>query len=258
MLIDWFTVGAQTINFLILVWLLKRFLYQPILDAIDVREQRIATELADAEMKKAEAQRERDRFQLKNQEFDQQRDALFSQAKNEAKAERLRLLEQARTDAATLNSKRQESLRQEQLALQQAISRRAQQEVFDIARKVLADLAGVSLEERMVDVFVRQLQALNSDAKDELTTAIQGTSHPVTVRTTFELQPDQCATINNAIKQTLKSSTAIHFETSPELISGIELSTDGRKVVWSIADYLTSLENGFREILKEKANVIPR
>ena len=44
MLIDGFTVGAQVLNFLILVWLMKRFLYQPILDAIDAREQRIAAE----------------------------------------------------------------------------------------------------------------------------------------------------------------------------------------------------------------------
>ena len=60
MLIDWFTVGAQVLNFLILVWLLKRFLYKPILDAIDAREERIAAELADADAKKAEAQKERD------------------------------------------------------------------------------------------------------------------------------------------------------------------------------------------------------
>ena len=49
MLIDWFTVGAQALNFLILVWLMKRFLYKPILRAIDEREKRIASELADAE-----------------------------------------------------------------------------------------------------------------------------------------------------------------------------------------------------------------
>jgi len=42
MLIDWFTVGAQALNFLILVWLMKRFLYKPVLHAIDEREMRIA------------------------------------------------------------------------------------------------------------------------------------------------------------------------------------------------------------------------
>ena len=96
MLIDWFTVGAQALNFLILVWLMKRFLYKPILNAIDAREKRIAAELADADAKKAEAQKERDEFQHKNEEFDQQRAALLSKATDEAKAERQRLLDEAR------------------------------------------------------------------------------------------------------------------------------------------------------------------
>jgi len=93
MLIDWFTVGAQALNFLILVWLMKRFLYQPILRAIDARETRIAAELADADAKKAEAQTERDEFRRKNEEFDQQRAALLSKATDEVNAERHRLLE---------------------------------------------------------------------------------------------------------------------------------------------------------------------
>ena len=75
MLIDWFTVGAQLLNFLILVALLKRFLYRPILDAIDAREQRIAGELAQADAAKAEAERERDAFAQKNAEFDRLRAA---------------------------------------------------------------------------------------------------------------------------------------------------------------------------------------
>ena len=63
MLIDWFTVGAQLLNFLILVWLMKRFLYQPVLDAIAAREQKIAAELADAAATKAEAHQQQDEFQ---------------------------------------------------------------------------------------------------------------------------------------------------------------------------------------------------
>ena len=93
MLIDWFTVAAQALNFLILVWLLKRFLYKPILNAIDAREKRIATELADADAKKAEARQERDEFNRKNKEFDKQRTALLTKAEDEATAERQRLLD---------------------------------------------------------------------------------------------------------------------------------------------------------------------
>jgi F-type H+-transporting ATPase subunit b len=57
MLIDWFTVAAQVVNFLILVWLMKRFLYKPILHAIDEREKRIATELANADNKRPRPKR---------------------------------------------------------------------------------------------------------------------------------------------------------------------------------------------------------
>ena len=92
MLIDWFTVGAQTLNFLVLVWLLKRFLYKPILDGIDAREKRIAMEMANADATKAEAQKEQKEFQHKNEEFEQKRAALLSRATDEAKAERQRLL----------------------------------------------------------------------------------------------------------------------------------------------------------------------
>ncbi len=66
MLIDWFTVGAQVLNFLILVWLLQHFLYKPILAAIDAREKRIADQFAGATAKQVDAQKEHDEFDAKN------------------------------------------------------------------------------------------------------------------------------------------------------------------------------------------------
>src|SRR5450755_417344 len=119
MLIDWFTIGAQALNFLILVWLLKRFLYKPILHAIDAREKRIAAELADADAKKAEAKKDRDEFQHKIEEFDQQRAALLSKATDEAKAVRQRLLDEARKAADALSARRSEALRNDALHLSQ-------------------------------------------------------------------------------------------------------------------------------------------
>ncbi len=178
MLIDWFTVGAQVLNFLILVWLLKRFLYKPILHAIDAREKRIATELADADAKQSQAEKERDEFQKKNEEFDQQRDALLSKATDEAKAERQRLLDEARQAADALRAKRQDALKREQQSLNDEIIRRTREEVFAIARKTLTDLAGTSLEERMSEVFTRRLRELNDEAKEGLATGPENIVRP--------------------------------------------------------------------------------
>jgi F-type H+-transporting ATPase subunit b len=149
MLIDWFTVGAQALNFLILVWLMKRFLYKPILDAINARETLVAKQLAEASTKMDEAQRQRDEFARKNDDLDRQRAALIAKATDEADAERRRLLEEGRKTAETQSARRREALTNDARNLDRAIRRRTQQEVFSIARKALTDLAAASLEERM-------------------------------------------------------------------------------------------------------------
>ena len=252
MLIDWFTIGAQVVNFLILVWLLKRFLYRPILHAIDSREKRIAAELADAAAKQTEAQKERNEFQHKNEEFDRQRAALLNKATDEAKVERQRLLDEARQAADALSAKRQETLRNDAHNLNQAISRRTQQEVFAIARKALTDLATTSLEERLSEVFIRRLREMDGKAKAGLAAALQTASNPALVRSAFDLPMEQRATIQKALNETFSGEIHVRFETSPDLVSGIELITNGHKVAWSIADYLVSLEQGIAELLKEK------
>jgi len=252
MLIDWFTVGAQVLNFLILVWLMKRFLYQPILHAIDAREKRIAAELADADAKKAEARKERDEFQRKNGEFDQQRAELLAKATDEAKAERQRLLDEARQAADALSAKRRETLRNEAQNLNQALSRRTQQEVFAIARKALTDLATTSLEERMGEVFTRRLRMLDGQSKARLGEALKTAPDPALMRSAFDLPAEQRAAIQNALNETFSAEVRVRFETAPDLVSGIELTSSGQKLGWSISDYLGSLEKGVGDLMNAK------
>jgi F-type H+-transporting ATPase subunit b len=224
------------------VWLMKRFLYKPILNAIDAREKQIASELADADAKKAEAQKERNEFQQKNEEFDQQRSALLSKAADEAKAERQQLLDEARKEADSLRAKLQESLRNEQRNLGKEIIRWTQKEVFAIARKALADLAAASLEERMAEVFLQRLRTLTGGAKEQLAAALKSATRPALVRSAFELPPAQRSAIESAVKEIFAVGAQIQFEVAPDLVSGIAFCTNGQKVVWSIGDYLAALE----------------
>jgi F-type H+-transporting ATPase subunit b len=258
MLIDWFTVGAQALNFLILVWLLKRFLYQPIIGAVDAREKLIAAELADASAKKADAQKDRDEFQHKNEEFDKQRTTLLGKATDDAKGERQRLLDEARKAADALGAKRQQTLLDDAHSLDQAITLRTQQEVFAITRKTLMDLATVSLEERLGEVFTRKLRNLNGQAKESVATALRTASDPALVRSTFELPAEQRAAIQNALNETFSADVRVRFETSPDLVSGVELSTNGQKLAWSISDYLTSMEKAVGELLNKQAVPTPQ
>ncbi|HVU05502.1 MAG TPA: F0F1 ATP synthase subunit delta [Polyangiaceae bacterium] len=250
MLIDWFTVGAQALNFIILVWLLRRFLYGPVLAAIDAREKKIAAELAGAAAKEAEARKERDEFRRKNEEIDEERGALWKKATEDAQAERHRLLDEARRAADALSARRQEALRNDARNLDRAIGRRAQEEVFAIARKVLADLSTTTLEERMVEVFARRVRELDPAAKATLADAIRKGSDPGVVRSAFELRAEQRAAIERALNQTFSADVPVRFETAPELVGGVELAASGYKVGWSIAQYLRSLGEGVAELLE--------
>jgi F-type H+-transporting ATPase subunit b len=252
-LIDWFTVGAQALNFLILVWLMKRFLYGPILHAIDEREKRIAAQLADAEAKKAEAMNERDAFHQKNQKLDEERAALLAQARNDAKAERERLFAQAQKDADALSARRQETLMREAQDLNEALVRRTGQEVFAIARKALSDLATTSLEERLGEVFTRRLRHIDGPEKERLAEALRTASAPAVLRSAFELPAEQRATIQNALNETFSADIHIQYETAPDLVSGIELTANGQKVAWSISDYLATFEKGVAGLLIKQA-----
>ena len=242
MLIDWFTVAAQAANFLILVWLLKRFLYAPILNAIAVREKRIADELATATQKMHEAETEREAYRNKNAELEAQRAGILTQAKTDAEALRQQLMDAARTDADSLRTKQQQQVNDEYQALTKEIARRTQAEVFAIAKKTLQDLAGTRLEDRMVEVFVTRLQALDQEEKQRLSVMLSS----VLVRSAFELS--QRAAIENAIREFTAAS--IDYEVVPELISGIELIVHGQKIAWSVNDHLRSLENDVNALLK--------
>lgn len=252
MLIDWFTVCAQALNFLVLVWLLKHFLYKPILNAIDLREKGIAAKLASADAKEAAAKTEHDDLAGKNKSFDDQRGALLTKATDDAKAEHDRLVGEAHKEADQLRAAQAIALKNDQARLSKEITRTATQEVFSIARKTLADLATVGLEERLGAVFTRRLREMEGKAKGTLAAALRGSKDPAVVTSAFDMPAAQRATIQNAVNETFSAAVPLRFESGPDAICGIQLTAGGQKVGWSISDYLASLDRAVGALLDAK------
>jgi len=256
MLIDWFTVGAQVLNFVVLVWLMKRFLYQPVLQAIAAREKRIADQIADAAAKEAQATAERQSFQDKNTAFDQQRASLVEQATATAKAHGQQLADEAQAGALAMAAQRQQALATQAQQLQQLIASRAAQEVFSVARKTLSDLANVSLEERMVGVFTQRLADLPAPAKYQLGTALKQSTEPARVRSHFILPTHLQAAVQNAVNTSFSAEVPLRFETASDTVCGIDLSAGGQKLAWTITEYLRDMEQGVAELLSPA--VVPK
>jgi F-type H+-transporting ATPase subunit b len=257
MKINWFTVIAQIINFFVLVWLLRRFLYKPVLKAIDERENKIASELKDAKAKETEAKKEQAEFLKRNEKFDQQKKKLMDNVIAETNGEREKLLEDARNEAAVLRSKLGKSLDAMQENLEHDIAQKTQEEVFAIARKTLKDLASMSLEEQSVNIFINRLKKLKNEEKKKLTDAFKSGSDSILVQTAFDLPSKQQTEIKSTVNEILGTKTQFQFKTVPKLISGIELTSNGYKLAWNISEYLSSIQKSISETMKAELKEEP-
>jgi F-type H+-transporting ATPase subunit b len=250
--IDWFTVIAEVINFLVLVWLLKRFLYKPVLTAIDEREKKISDQLKDAENKKTEAKKEQDDFKQKNDVFDKQKKDLMDKAVVDSNKQRDVLLEAARNDATVLRTNLEKASKDAQENKEHDIAQKTQEQVLAITRKTLTDIASLSLEEQSVNTFIKRLSESNEEEKKQFIDAFKSKANTIIVQSAFDLPEKQQTEITDAVDGTLGTKTQLQFKTTPALISGIELSTNGYKLAWSISAYLNSLEKNIAEKMKEQ------
>jgi F-type H+-transporting ATPase subunit b len=258
MQISWFTVIAQIVNFLVLIWLMKKYLYKPILDAIDSRDKKIAGQIADAKKMKAEAKSSEDEFNKKNQDFDAQKKDLMDKAVAEASDQRNKLLDGAKTEAAALKDKLDKESAQAQQDLNDRLAQKTEQEVFAVTRKTLADLAGLSFEEQAVNVFIKRIDELDETARKPFVEAFKLDKGPILVQSAANLPEKQQAAIEQSINRALGAKPKFEFKTSPELIGGIELTAKGYKLSWNISEYVNDFEKSVAATVKEKPKAIPK
>jgi F-type H+-transporting ATPase subunit b len=252
--IDWFTLVAQIVNFLILLYLLKRFLYGPIVETMDKREQTIRTRLQEAEEKRSEAQQQAEYYRQRQKNLEQQRDEQLAQIRQEVETRRKELLDKAHQEVQEKKQDWQAALQREQDAFLRELRQRVGREAGEITRQALQDLADVQVERRMVDLFATRIRELDPGDKVQISASIQKSGGEVVIRSAFELPAQAQQTITDAVQEHLLNGDGLHarFETAPDLISGVQLQAAGYRVSWSIQDYLDHLEEQIRQTLERE------
>lgn len=251
MQIDWITVAAQIVNFLVLAWLLHRFLYGPIVRAMERREQRIAQRLSDAAQKREEAESEARAFHRQQAELEDRREAILAAAQEAADAERRRLIEEARQDVETQKQAWLDSMDQQRGEFLRTIRQRAQDHFFALARRALGDLADAELEERMSRVFQTRLAALDASEKSRLAEGGRKANGVATIRSAFALTPEVQDEIRKTVQDEILPDAAVRFERDQGVLCGLELKMGGQTVSWSLAGYFEALESRVEQDLGE-------
>lgn len=254
MAIDGFTLAAQVVNFLVLVWLLKRFLYGRIVRAMDDREAEIAGRLNDAARTRAAAEKEEALYRTRNRELEEQRERLLAQIKADVEAHRREITEAARTEVEEAQTKWLDALARERQGLVRDLRERVGQQVLAVVRHALKELAGAELEREAVNVFLMRLRALPGDERDAIAAAIRESDPAVELRTAFPLPPEQRERLSGALREQLDERADVRFVTAPDLIFGVEMSAHSHRLVWNLDEYLERVEDQFFEELESRAN----
>jgi len=245
MQIDWLTVAAQAVNFLILVFLLERFLYRPVLAAMSRRESRIAQRLSEAVQREADAARAASDYEERMREIEARREGLVAEAQKQAGVERERLLEVARSEVEATEARWRADLEREKQSLRRALRRDLALAAQAIARRSLADLADARIEERAIELFIERLGQLDADDRQALRDDPAG----LVVATAFPVDEEGRERIVDALRRCIDPDAIPVFSAAPELVCGIEVRGAGRRLGWSVADYLEQVEAGITEQL---------
>lgn len=251
--IDWFVLFAQIVNFLILVFLLKYFLYGRIVNAMDAREARIAARNAEAIALKEQAQKSAEDYESKRQDLQARTEELLGQARSQADQTRQDLLAKARADVDETQQRWYDTLNREKQSFLEDLRRRAGTHVYDTIRRIMHDLADAELEDRILAVFLDRLRQTETGRLQEIHANLAAADNGgVVIRSSFALNALQQDRLIAALEPYAPAEASIRFETSAEIITGIEMLVHGHKVSWSVGDYLAALEEAFQKALKEE------
>ncbi|RJR35396.1 MAG: F0F1 ATP synthase subunit B [Deltaproteobacteria bacterium] len=251
MLVDWFTVAAQVVNFLILVALLKRFLYRPIIEAMDAREARIAARLAEAEKNRKAAETEHAAVLQERRDLEDRRQELLAQAEKEVEAHKQDLIGKLHREIEDLRARWNAALARERDLFFQDLRRRLVAQVAAVSRRAFRDLAGLDLEQRLLEVFLQRLTNLEAAARIEFVDAAKEAGGNVLITTAFEMPAAMQTRITQALQELAGETLTPRFESNPEAASGIEVKAGGCKIAWSLDNFLQGLEEALAAAFAE-------
>jgi len=219
--IDGWTLLLQAVNFLILVWLLRRFLYRPVLAVI--AERQAATERVRSEAEAARQSAEAARRSLEEQRtaLPAERDRLIAAARTEAEAERAALLEKARDEADHALAEARSRLAEERAQALEALQRHAAELGTELAARLLRDAPATALTIPLLDEACAAVEALSVEQRHALADGIDPV--PVRLAIAAPLPDGATARTRERLAAALGRPVALESVEDPSLIAGVEL-----------------------------------
>lgn len=217
--IDWWTLGVQAVNVLILIWLLGRFFWRPVAAMIDQRRAEAQRILAEAESKRSQAAAALAEIERTRAGFAQEREAILAEAREAAERERAARLAEAAKEATSLQEAASAAIDKEKEAADRAWAERASRLAVDIAGRLVARLDGPSVRAAFLEGLLKNIRSLSGPARQ----AVAADGVALEAISATPLDPADQERCRALIGEAFGASPQIAFKVDPALIAGLEL-----------------------------------
>jgi F-type H+-transporting ATPase subunit b len=218
---DWWTLALQTVNVLVLIWILARFFFRPIADIVARRQAEASKLLSDAAAARQAAGDACARADQARTEISAERDRLIAAARKGAAIEQENLRMQVSEEIAKLRRDAEAAIARDRVAAEQAIVARAGDLAVEIAQHLLGRLPPEAALPVFLEGLCRELRALSPEARASFASAT--VDHPVEVVTTTPLSDEEMGRVRDALTESLGPEIPFTYLSNPALIAGIEL-----------------------------------
>jgi F-type H+-transporting ATPase subunit b len=216
--INWWTLALQTINVLVLIWLLSRFLYRPVAAAIAARQVAADKLLADAEAAKKQAVAEEAALRAGNEALAAECELIRAEVRASAEADRVKLFDVARQDAARRGEDAKADIAADRISMQKELEAQAAKLAADMTGKLVARLPPDVVQEAMTRSLVGSVGAMS---QAERTSLVAG--GPLTIVTRVPVEQVGRAQFSAALAKVLGAPSEVTFKEDQALIGGCEL-----------------------------------
>lgn len=238
MQIDWTTFALEIVNFLVLLWILKRFLFQPVRETLARRQTAIESRLAEGRATAEEAQLLKRQFEQRLAEWEKEKAAARAAFETELTAERERQMQALSRSLAEERARLVARDEHQQETLRQALETRAIDQARRFCSTLLARLAGPALEARLVELFLEDLSHLPEDQLAGLRAAAADSERSASIVSACPLDDSQRRRLSEAITRCLGRPIPLDYNIDTSLVAGLRVSLGPWQLQASLADEL--------------------
>lgn len=249
--IDWWTFAAQIINLIILLFLLRRFLYIPVLKAVSARQKLIADELKKAESARQEAQKITAECERRLAQIEVQKQEILKQTNITAEQFAANLRQEAEAQYKSAVANWQNKVISEKQAFTLAMQNLIAEYFARFADSALTQMADVHLNDLVLAKFMEKLQQ-----QTKVLPVLFAEQKNFIIHTAKPLNDDNVRQIKKFLQEKAAVSNAAEFvvKINPVLICGVAIEAGGQQISWHLADYMQqfqqSLQNEMMQLLK--------